>query len=115
MVEGTTTRSPTLEVADVAADLLDDADPLVAEDRCRDFMPGIVPADHVQVGAADGAGGEPDDRVGRLLDLRLGDVVEADVPDPVEDDGLHSPEVTAIVVRASRAVVFGGPAVIVDI
>ena len=52
-------------------------------------MPGMRAADHVQVGAADGAGGEAHDGVGRLLDLRLRDVVEADVADVVEDDGFH--------------------------
>src|SRR5439155_24318571 len=46
-------------------------------------------ADHVQVGAADGAGGEADDGVGVVLNLRLLDVVEPDVADAVEDDCFH--------------------------
>jgi hypothetical protein len=76
------------EVADALADLLDDADALVAEDRAA-LHAGQGAADQVQVGAADGAGGDADDGVGRVLDLRLLDVVEPDVADAVEDDRFH--------------------------
>ena len=63
--------------------------------------------DHVQVGPADGAGGEADDGISGLLDPGLGNAIETNVPDPVEYDGLHFnllgrqmsgfPPVTAIV------------------
>ena len=58
-----TTRSPGREVAHVVADLLDDADALVAEDRAG-LHAGHRAADHVQVGAADRGGGDADDGVG---------------------------------------------------
>ena len=77
-----------LEVAYRRADLLDHPDSLVPEDRAG-FHAGHGPADHVQVGPADGARGQADDRIGWLLDLRLRDVFEPDIPDPVENDGLH--------------------------
>ena len=76
------------QVADPGADLLDHAHALVPEDRPR-LHPRHGAAHEVQVGAADGAGGQAHDRVGRLADLRLGDVVEADVADVVEHHGLH--------------------------
>src|SRR6185369_3772799 len=69
-----------LHVADVLPDLLDDAHALVAEDRPR-LHAGEGAADEVEVGPADGAPGEAHDGVGRLLDLRLGHVLDADVPD----------------------------------
>src|SRR5262249_45995495 len=79
-----------LEVAHVRSDLLDDADAFVAEDGPR-LHPRQRAADHVQIGAADGARREPHDGVGLGLDRRLRHVVEPDVPDPVENDGLHAP------------------------
>jgi hypothetical protein len=79
-----------LEVAHRRADLLDDSHPFMTKDRAGHHA-RHRPADHVQVGATDGARREADDSVRGLLDLRLGDVVEADVPDSVEYDGLHQP------------------------
>jgi hypothetical protein len=57
----------------------------------------------VQVGAADGAGGEAHHRVGRLLDLRVGDLVEADVADPVEHDSSHGSLLWKLMVAGHRA------------
>ena len=58
------------------------------QDRPGDH-PGHRAADHVQVGPADGGGGQADDRVGRLLNLGLRDVIEAYVAQSVEYNGLH--------------------------
>src|SRR5262249_47266454 len=77
-----------LQVAHVAADLLDDADTLVPQDGAR-LHPGHGATDHVQVGPADGAGRQPDDGVGRLLDLRLGHGLQTDVADAVKNDCFH--------------------------
>ena len=88
MVEPMTTRSPRREVAYVGSDVLDDPHALVAEDRSR-LHPGHRPPHEVQVGAADGARRELDDRVARLEHLRVGYLVEPDVSDGVKDDGLH--------------------------
>ena len=77
-----------LEVAHLRAERLDDADALVAEDRPR-LHARHRAADEVQVGAADRARRQADDGVLGVLDLRLGDVVDANVPDPVENDSFH--------------------------
>ncbi|OEI68888.1 hypothetical protein Cus16_1377 [Curtobacterium sp. ER1/6] len=61
-----------LEVRDGRADLLDDAHRLVAEDVALVDVRAEDPV-QVQVGAADRRGGDPHDRVGRLLDGRVGD------------------------------------------
>ena len=66
MLNGMTTRSPGRDVGDLGADLLDDAHRLVAEDVAL----RQVRAEHlvqVQVRAADGRRGDPDDGVRRLL------------------------------------------------
>ena len=66
------------QVADLAADLLDDAHRLVPED-----VPGVMNgAEHlveVQVRAADVGRGDADDRVGRLLDLGVRDLFDPNV------------------------------------
>ena len=78
MLNGTTTRSPTRELGDLGADRLDDAHRLVAEDVAlvEERAEHLV---QVQVRAAEPGRGDPDDRVGRLLDRRVGDRVDADV------------------------------------
>jgi hypothetical protein len=76
------------EVADVGADLLDHADGFVAEDLARLHARHGAP-DEVQVGAADRGGGDPNDGIGRLLDLRFGDGLEADISNVVPHDCLH--------------------------
>ncbi len=63
------------QVPDLGADLLDDTDTLVAEDRTR-LHPRQRAADHVEVRSAYRAGGEPHNRIRRVLYLRLLDVVE---------------------------------------
>ena len=76
------------QVAHVLAALLDDADRLVTEDRSG-LHAGKRAADEVQVGAADGARGDADQRIGGLVDLRLADRLEANVADALENDGFH--------------------------
>ena len=46
-------------------------------------------ADHVKISATDGAGCESDNRVIRLFDLRLFNVFEANITDPVEYNCFH--------------------------
>jgi hypothetical protein len=43
----------------------------------------------MQVGAADGADGDADNRIARLFDARLGHVFEPNVADIVEYNGFH--------------------------
>ncbi|PSK62863.1 hypothetical protein B0E53_05229 [Micromonospora sp. MH33] len=70
-------------------DLLDDAHRLVAED-----VTGLqVRPEHlvqVQVGSADRGRGDPDDRIGRLLDPGVRYVLDADVPLAVPGQCLHA-------------------------
>src|SRR5919201_4360230 len=83
MLNGTTTRSLHLR-----ADLLDDPHRLVAEDVAV-LHAGRLAAVEVEVGAADRRRGDADDRVDRLLDPRVGDVLDAELLGPVPDDCLH--------------------------
>jgi hypothetical protein len=77
-----------LEVAHHVAYSFDDADTLMAEDPA--FLHAAEgAADEVQVGAADCRGGQPDDRVGRLFDLRIRDILNADIADPAPNHCLH--------------------------
>ncbi len=78
-----------VEVAHAFAELLDDAHAFVTEDAAG-LHAGHRAADEVQVGAADGARRQADDGVLGALQLGFGHVVEADVPDAVEDDGFHA-------------------------
>ena len=78
-----------VEVAHAFAELLDDPHAFVTEDAAG-LDAGHRAADEVQVGAADGARRQPDDGVLGALQLGFGHVVEADVPDAVEDDGFHA-------------------------
>src|SRR5207244_8151148 len=81
------------------------------EDRPRPHA-GDGAADEVQIGAADRARGEAHDCVVRVLDLRLGDVVQADVADAVEDDGFHV-SLLLTSMRRPRSRSFAAPAGIV--
>ena len=69
MVNGTTTRSPTLSFLLLRADFDDFAHRLVADDVAA-FHVGDDAVEDVQVGAADRAGRHLDDGVARMLDLR---------------------------------------------
>jgi hypothetical protein len=61
----------------------------VAEDASL-FHGGDVALEEVQIGSADGGGLDLDDRVGRLMDGRLRDVVPGLVARPVIDEGLDA-------------------------
>jgi hypothetical protein len=76
-----------LDVADLGADVLDDADRLVAH-----RPPGLLPLEgcvRPEIAAADAGADDADDRVGRLLDPRVGDVLDPDVPSRVHDSCSH--------------------------
>src|SRR5690606_10024233 len=77
---------------DVRADLLDDAHELVTE-----HVPAVeVGAQHaveVQVGAADGGGGDADHRVGAHLDTRIGNLLHPHVLGALPGECLHGPTV----------------------
>ena len=81
-----TTKSPTLTVRTSDADLLDDADVLVAHHLVVDRLGAAVGP---QVAAADAGRREADDRVGRLDDLRVLAVLDPDVPGSVHDYLTH--------------------------
>ncbi len=84
---GTMTKSPTAKSLTSRADLLDDSDALVADRR-----PGVdvvVAAVGPQVRAADASRDHLHDRVGGLLDGRVGDLLEADVAGCVDRRGSH--------------------------
>src|SRR5699024_10554288 len=72
---------------DAGGDLLDDAHVLVTKGDAR--LRGGAPFVHVQVGAADGAGGDADDDVGGILDRRVLDVLDGDLVGAFVDDGFH--------------------------
>ncbi len=101
MLKGITTRSPGAMCVDLGADLLDHAHRLVAEDvagvdeRAEDLV-------EVQVRAADAGRGDADDRVGRLLDRRVVDGVDADVVRSVPGHCLHRQVLLPTPVRNSR-------------
>jgi hypothetical protein len=87
-----------LEVAHVVPRLFDDADTLVAEDAPR-LHPWHRATDHVQVRPADGAGGQPHDGVGRVLNLGGVYFFDADVAGVLKDDGSHG----SVAARGRRA------------
>ena len=70
------------------ADLDDRADGLVAEDRSRLHL-GHVALEDVQVGAADSGRVDPDDRVGRLENFRVGNDFPCPLARSVVDEGFH--------------------------
>ena len=76
------------QIAHVLADLLDHADRLVPEDRAG-LHARERATDEMQIGAADCARGDADQRIGGLLDLRLAHGLEADVAHSMEYDGFH--------------------------
>jgi hypothetical protein len=78
-----------LEVGHLAADLLDDAHRLMAEDvalveeRSHDLV-------EVEIRTADRGRRDPNDRVGRVLDHRVRHVIDAYVSLAVPRDRLHA-------------------------
>jgi hypothetical protein len=78
-----------LHVLDSRAHFLDDAHRLVAED-----VAGLEERPHhlvqMKVGPADAARGDADDCIRRLLELRVGDALHANVPPTVPDKCSHS-------------------------
>jgi len=77
-----------LKIANHRAKRFDDADAFVTEDRSRHDSRERA-AYEMQVCTANCRGGDADDGVGGLLDLRLRHLFKADIPDPVEDDCFH--------------------------
>src|SRR5699024_6769056 len=72
---------------DTGADLLDHTHVLVAE---GDAGLGIsAPFVHVQVGPADGRGGDLDDHIGGVLDGGILDLLDGDLVGALVDDGSH--------------------------
>jgi hypothetical protein len=74
--------------ADARPGLQDRTDGLVAEDPARGDL-GHVALEDVQVGAADGDGVHPHDRVGVVDELGVGNLFPPLVPWAVVDDGSH--------------------------
>ena len=89
MVNGTTTRSPFLQLRDGAADLDDLAHRLVAEDVAR-LHRRQVAVEEVQVRAADAVEVILMITSVGVLDLRVGDGVDADVALAVPAECFHS-------------------------
>ena len=84
------TRSPGLNAVTAGADLVDDADALVAENAAR-LAGRHVAFEDVQVGAANRRLGDLDDRVGRRRDFRLWrDLPGPSCPGP-DRRGFHCP------------------------
>ena len=76
-----------LDPVHAGTDLGDDPHVFVAEDHAVvEVCPPLV---GVQVRSADVGGGDPDDRVERLLDLGVGDLVDRDVTGSVEYKRFH--------------------------
>ena len=67
-----------LEICDLGPELDDLAHVLMTEDVAA-FHGRLVAVQQVEVGAADGAGGDLDDRVAGMLDLRIRNSVYPDV------------------------------------
>jgi len=76
------------QVPDLGADLLDDTDALMAEDRTR-LHPRQCATDHVQVRPADRAGCQPHNGIRWFLYLRFLDIVEPYISYAVENDRFH--------------------------
>ena len=75
-------------LADLATDLEDDPDRLMAEyvPRTHEGAHGLV---QVKIGPADIAAGDLDDRVVRFLDDRVGNLFHRDVAEALPGNGLH--------------------------
>jgi len=98
--EGTDDELPRLDRGDGAADLDHGAAVLVAHvHRPFDL---VQPAVGPQVGAADAGGGQPDGHVGRLLQGRLGHLLDAHVAGGVELGSQHGDRSSGKVVRPRR-------------
>ena len=85
---GATTRSPALTRADVGADVLDDADELVAH-----AASGLARLHRVvgpEIAAADGGAGDAHERIGRLDDPGVGDGLDADIARAVHHGRSHT-------------------------
>ena len=78
------------EVGDLRTKLDDLAHVLMAENIAA-LHRRLIAVEQVQVGAADRAGGDPDDRVAGVLDLRIRNSVDADVTLPVPTKCTHGP------------------------
>jgi hypothetical protein len=75
-------------LVDIAADLLDGAYRFMAH-----ALPGLARGHVVvrpQVAAADAGADDADDRIGRVEDGRVGDVLDADVAGAVHDNCSHA-------------------------
>ena len=83
------TRSPGRTAVTAAPTSVDDADALVPENPARRHTRHVALQD-VQVGAADGGGGDPDDGVGRVLDRRAGLLFPGALARTVIDQRLHA-------------------------
>ena len=86
MTNEPTTKSPTLTVRDLAADLLDHPDVLVAH---QEMVGRLHAAVGPQVGPADAGRAQPHDRIGRLDDRRVLAVLHAHVTWAVHDHSTH--------------------------
>ena len=91
---------------DLGADLLDDADELVAHRASAGGRRQVVV--RVQVAAADAGAHDPHDRVGRLHDDGVGNVLDPDVAGAVHESCSHEKEVlqsgclVSVVIHATR-------------
>src|ERR671913_138557 len=84
--EGPDDEVADLDVADLGADLLDDADVLVSHDLVLDRLGAAVGP---QVAAADAGRRQADDRVRGLDDLRVRAILDPDVTGSVHDNLTH--------------------------
>ena len=81
-----------LDAADMGSDLLDDTRELMAEDGAGlDRDPLVV---EVEVRPSDRRRGDPDQSIVRVLDRRLGDVVDANLLETLKRDRLHFVDLT---------------------
>src|SRR5690606_31796990 len=76
------------QIAHIAAQRLHHPDAFVAENSALDHAAHRSPHE-MQVGAADGRGGQADNGVGRRLDGGFGNLVETNVPDVMENHCFH--------------------------
>jgi hypothetical protein len=93
-----------LDGTDVRADVLDDADRLMAHraSGLGALQLGVRP----QIAAADAGAGDPHDRVGRIDDGNVGHVLDANVAGGIHEGGSHG---LALLWVVSKAPLHGGP------
>ena len=89
IVKGTTTRSPTLRLVTSRAQLDYLAHVFVAE-YVAAFHRRLIAVEQMEIGAANGAGRDLDDRIPRMLNLRVGDRIDADIALSVPTECAHS-------------------------